>query len=180
MKASVHWKVEIHHHKIIFKIPGANFEALRIGENRDRDVYIRGTAARDEITVNGHTSDVFLWIEARAGDDVITNNTGCWLHCTAGSGRDTIQGGSGDELLLGEEGNDIIRGGGGNDILFGGPGADNLDGQGGDDILIGGKGYYPPGHNSVDPHAIPDLDHDTLTGGGGQDWFFDRYYDYNP
>lgn len=54
--------------------------------------------------------------------------------------------------LQGGEGNDILLGSNGNDSLFGGGGDDVLDGKGGHDILGG------------------DADDDLLTGGGGNDF----------
>ena len=56
----------------------------------------------------------------------------------AGGGVDYISGGSGADVLVGEEGNDRIDGGSGEDILIGGMGFDILRGGSGDDILIGG------------------------------------------
>jgi hypothetical protein len=46
----------------------------------------------------------------------------------AGSGGDSVYGGSLDDLLLGEEGLDILNGGPGNDVLDGGPGPDQISG----------------------------------------------------
>ncbi len=44
-----------------------------------------------------------------------------------------LQGGDGDDILVGAEWNDTLNGGAGNDTLNGGPGADILDGGEGDD-----------------------------------------------
>jgi len=67
--------------------------------------------------------------------------------------NDTLNGGDGDDILIGLGGNDTLNGGNGNDILAGGAGNDTLIGNGGDDILIGGLGG------------------DTITGGTGKDTF---------
>ena len=53
-------------------------------------------------------------------------------------GTVTLQGGNGDDVLLGGTKNDSLIGGGGRDLLVGGTGIDNLSGGAGDDILIGG------------------------------------------
>ena len=70
---------------------------------------------------------------------------------TGGSGNDlligneldnVIQGGNGDDILLGMSGNDSLSGNNGRDMLFGGQGADILHGNSGEDILIGGSTTY--------------------------------------
>ncbi|WED44575.1 DUF5801 repeats-in-toxin domain-containing protein [Legionella cardiaca] len=49
------------------------------------------------------------------------------------SAADTINGGGGDDILIGLGGNDTLNGGDGNDILAGGAGNDKLDGGAGND-----------------------------------------------
>ena len=48
-------------------------------------------------------------------------------------GADTVEGGSGDDELLGDYGRDTIRGGDGDDTLIGGAGADRMEGGAGND-----------------------------------------------
>jgi VCBS repeat-containing protein len=62
-----------------------------------------------------------------------------------------LQGGPGDDFLLGDNGNDLLTGGDGNDELYGGEGSDRLFGENGDDVLTGG------------------VDNDYLCGGVGND-----------
>ena len=57
-----------------------------------------------------------------------------------GGGDDTLVGSRGDDSLDGGAGNDVIRGGAGHDTLFGNLGNDRLFGQGGIDELGGGLG----------------------------------------
>jgi len=57
-----------------------------------------------------------------------------------GNGNDTLIGGDDKDTLNGGAGNDTLIGGGGNDTLNGGDGDDTLFGGGGDDTVIGGKG----------------------------------------
>ncbi|MBI4755089.1 MAG: hypothetical protein HY778_06630 [Betaproteobacteria bacterium] len=64
---------------------------------------------------------------------------------------DDLNGGTGDERLLGFGGNDALEGRSGNDALEGGAGDDTLDGGAGNDALIGGEG------------------NDLLNGGSGAD-----------
>jgi Ca2+-binding RTX toxin-like protein len=79
-----------------------------------------GIAATDRITVN-----------ALSGDDVVDASG---LAATAA--LLTIDGGNGDDVLIGGDGPDTILGGEGDDVLIGGPGLDVLDGQADDNVVI--------------------------------------------
>ena len=59
-----------------------------------------------------------------------------------GAGNDKIMGGDGPNILLGGPGNDMLFAGAGRDILIGGDGRDEMHGFSGDDILIGGSTAY--------------------------------------
>jgi Ca2+-binding RTX toxin-like protein len=97
-------------------------------------------------------------------------------------GVENINGGGGNDTLIGDAFNNIIRGGGGNDILIGGGGNDILIGGGGNDILIGGQGAASLsaagsgrsiliGGNSTVP--------ETLTGSSQDDIFIGGYTNYD-
>ncbi|MDZ7963062.1 MAG: choice-of-anchor I family protein [Aulosira sp. DedQUE10] len=64
---------------------------------------------------------------------------------------DIIRGLAGNDLITGNQNNDFLYGGSGNDALEGGNGNDNLYGEDGNDALLGGNG------------------NDTLYGGSGND-----------
>ena len=57
-----------------------------------------------------------------------------------GAGDDFIKGGSGSDNISGGGGNDKSLGGSGNDTISGGAGNDNCAGQAGDDVLVGDEG----------------------------------------
>ena len=78
------------------------------------------SAVTDRLTVNG-----------LAGSDVI-DATGV----SAGSILLTLDGGDGDDVLLGGAGNDTLLGGAGDDVLLGGAGNDTLDGGPGSNIVL--------------------------------------------
>nr|WP_298681826.1 calcium-binding protein [uncultured Dongia sp.] len=78
-------------------------------------------AAADRLTIN-----------ALDGDDVI-DATGV----PAGKIGLTLDGGAGDDVLIGGDGDDTLMGGAGDDVLIGGNGQDTLIGGGGDDVFIG-------------------------------------------
>jgi Ca2+-binding RTX toxin-like protein len=78
------------------------------------------SAANDRLTVNG-----------LGGADVIDASG-----VAAGSILLTLDGGDGDDVLIGGAGDDTLRGGAGDDVLLGGPGNDVLDGGPGDNVVI--------------------------------------------
>ena len=53
---------------------------------------------------------------------------------------DTLNGGGGNDTIIGTDGNDFIAAGSGNDSISGGEGNDNIFGGSGDDTLEGGNG----------------------------------------
>ena len=78
------------------------------------------TAGSDRVTVN-----------ALAGDDVVDASG-----LAASSALLTVDGGDGDDVLIGGNGADTLLGGAGDDVIIGGPGADTLDGGTGDNVVI--------------------------------------------
>jgi len=95
-------------------------------------VTVAGLPARVDITNTDATRDT-LTINGRDGDDILD---------AAQLGADsmvlTLDGGAGDDLLVGGDGNDALFGRDGDDILVGGPGLDVLDGGPGDNVVIQG------------------------------------------
>jgi Ca2+-binding RTX toxin-like protein len=78
------------------------------------------TAGSDRLTVN-----------ALDGSDVIDASS-----VPATSALLTLNGGEGDDVVIGGAGDDVLTGGGGDDVLLGGPGNDTIDGAPGDDVVI--------------------------------------------
>jgi Ca2+-binding RTX toxin-like protein len=120
------------------------------GDGQPDTIIVNGTSAADVISVLGDAggTDVSglaagvhiagaeadkdrLIINALAGDDVVDASalqaTGIQL---------TVDGGEGDDVLIGGAGNDTLLGGAGDDVLIGGPGFDTLNGGLGSNILI--------------------------------------------
>jgi Ca2+-binding RTX toxin-like protein len=94
------------------------------------NVQVGGLAARISVSGAIAGSDR-LTVKALAGDDVV-DATGL----PANSALLTLDGGSGDDVLLGGDGNDQLLGGAGDDVLIGGPGNDTLDGGDGGDVVL--------------------------------------------
>ena len=90
----------------------------------------------------------------------------------------SVQGGSGNDTIIGTENDDTIKGGSGNDTIDGRGGNDNLDGEAGDDTVLGGSGndviQGGAGNDYVDGQAGDDVvdggtGSDTVLGGSGND-----------
>jgi hypothetical protein len=100
----------------------------------------------------------------QAGEDAMTatdtQNRGAFM--LGGYNKDTLTGGTADDLLVGNADNDTLNGGGGNDILLGGADNDILNGDDGADMLLGGIG-----NDTLDGGA----DNDILHGGEGDDTY---------
>lgn len=108
-------------------------------------------------------SDGKGWVRGGTANQTITGASGVVNVLDGGDGNDTVigqnqndflYGGKGNDSLLGGAGNDAISGGDGNDTLRGGNGNDWLYGDAGDDLLVGGRGA------------------DTINGGAGNDRIF--------
>ncbi len=74
-------------------------------------------------------------INGGSGDDIVLSNAGKDT-ISGGDGRDTLWGGSGNDRLMGDAGDDILDGATGNDYLDGGAGADTMRGGVGNDTYV--------------------------------------------
>jgi Ca2+-binding RTX toxin-like protein len=96
--------------------------------------------ATDAIKVNlGSDSELAF----QPGRKIITGGTGQFAHLegiVGGSGNDVLRGNNAANYIYGGPGNDTLLGMGGNDKLFGQSGNDTLSGGAGNDALIGGTG----------------------------------------
>lgn len=96
------------------------------------EVSVLGLAARVDVT--GADPSDRLTVNGLAGGDAIVAEG-----VTAGSMLLTLDGGDGDDLLLGSRGDDVLLGGAGDDFLEGLGGNDTLDGgTGNNEVLPGG------------------------------------------
>jgi Ca2+-binding RTX toxin-like protein len=73
----------------------------------------------------------------------------------------TIDGGKGDDFIMGSSGDDVIKGGKGNDFIMGGDGNDTIHGGRGNDFVHGGDG---------NDKVYGDQGRDDVYGGQGKDW----------
>ncbi|PLC51119.1 heme peroxidase [Pollutimonas subterranea] len=104
----------------------------------------------------------------RFGDTEVNVVTGTEGNDTGALGR--LDGGNGEDVIIGLGGNDLLRGLGGDDMLFGGAGNDDLRGGGGNDLLNGGAGNdILDGGNGNDILVWETAGRDKMNGGAGVD-----------
>ncbi|MBU8539802.1 calcium-binding protein [Falsiroseomonas tokyonensis] len=97
------------------------------------------SGAGAEHVINTGTIDGNVYLSA--GNDVFDATLGqTFGQVDGGNGDDTILGGATADMLFGRAGLDSITGGGGDDTLGGDAGEDTLLGGDGDDLVIGGDG----------------------------------------
>jgi Ca2+-binding RTX toxin-like protein len=140
-------------------------------QSRKVEVY-RNLAANTKIVFDGTDQKDVVIVGPEVPFEVELNGNGGDDHMThEGTGPCTINGGLGDDTLIGsnyvdEKGlvGDKIHGDGGNDTINGRRGNDWLWGDGGSDTLRGGQG---------NDHLFGGDDDDTLLDGGpGDDWLW--------
>ena len=119
-------------------------------------VNISGPVDYLEIT---HTMDQSLSPGNHAG----INITDVYFDAPVGG----VDGGAGNDLLMGDEGDDLIDGGAGDDTLFGGNDDDTLIGGDGDDQLTGGEGKDKISGGAGKDTIFGGTDGDTVDGGAG-------------
>jgi Ca2+-binding RTX toxin-like protein len=93
-------------------------------------VSVVGLAARIDIR-GAEAADDRLAVNLLAGDDLFDGSG-----LAANSIQLTVDGGDGDDVLIGGAGSDTLLGGAGDDVLIGGGGLDVLDGGTGDNVVI--------------------------------------------
>jgi Ca2+-binding RTX toxin-like protein len=129
----------------------ADLAASGGGDDAQPDnVIANATNGDDVVTVAGAgTNAQILGLSARvsasgavAGSDRLTVNALAGGDVVDATGLDataallTVDGGEGDDVLLGGGGNDTLLGGAGDDVLIGGAGNDTIDGGTGDNVVL--------------------------------------------
>ena len=119
---------------------------------------------------NGNLSGAsYVIYGTRALIDVLRPGTEIANRINGGHGDDTVLGFSGNDTLIGWEGDDRISGGSGRDNIRAGSGDDTLKGGSGNDRLDGGNGYDHINGGSGNDTILASTGHDTLSGGSGVD-----------
>jgi len=114
-------------------IYSATSETITVSDAGGSQTTVTSTAG-ESLTFNNPT--LTLAIDAGGGNDsVIVNSLSASFTATL-----VLDGGEGNDLLIGGDGADVLRGGAGNDTLIGGRGNDVMLGQDGSDLLIWNNG----------------------------------------
>jgi Ca2+-binding RTX toxin-like protein len=111
-------------------VNGTNGDDTVIASGDASGVAVIGLAARVNIT-GAEVANDRLTVNTLGGNDVLDASS-----LSADAIPLTVNGGDGDDVLIGGAGNDTLNGDAGDDVLIGGPGLDILDGGTGDNILI--------------------------------------------
>jgi Ca2+-binding RTX toxin-like protein len=146
----------------------------RVSVTKNGTLMINGTSGIDTVGVDLSSTHVVVRLDEaqRYASDLYYKKTSVRrLNLSLGDGADfvvvlaalvaTINGGDGNDSLVGGDADDVILGGAGNDTLIGLGGADTLDGGKGKDRLSG--------YGGNDLFQAIDLSADRLYGGSGKD-----------
>ena len=110
-------------------------------------------------------------VDGGNGNDTIIGTPGD-DELSGGSGDDNITGGVGHDTINGGDGADLLKGSAGNDVIVGGPGNDSIDGGDGEDTLLGGDGDDSIIGGASDDSIYGGNGNDDLRGGAGRDEIF--------
>ncbi len=147
-----------------------NGESYRLTAKQAENLTIRAGKGNDQIWVAPEVTQNHH-LDGGEGDDIIVG----------GGGRSFILGGAGDDRIYGRSGRNQIDAGDGDDLVVGGDSRDYIRGGAGDDELIGGAGddviFGEAGNDEIeggdeDDRLYGGEGNDTIRGGDGIDYLF--------
>ncbi len=127
------------------------------------------TQANVFLNPEADTGDGNVFVEKFEDENNIINGGDGNDTLVGSMGDDTLEGGAGDDQIVGLNGDDILNGGAGDDELSGGFGDDMLNGGAGNDTLNGGDGDDILRAGAGDDIANGGNGNDNLNGGSGDD-----------
>ncbi len=130
--------------------------------------FLTGGAGDNVLDVSAFNSDRPVTLQGGAGNDVLIGSAGA-DNLTGGDGDDTLNGNDGDDILRGSAGNDVLDGGNGNDGLSGGADGDDITAGSGNDTAYGGSGIDIIRGGTGDDTLFGGLGADIVNGEDGTD-----------
>ena len=119
---------------------------------------------------NWFTGGDIDYVVGSYGNDFLSHSTADKrIVMNGGRGNDTLIGSANSDLIDGSVGDDTLYGGAGNDFLYGGAGVDYLYGEDGNDYLYGGSEHDELHGGTGNDHLYGEGGADTLIGGEGRD-----------
>jgi Ca2+-binding RTX toxin-like protein len=154
--------------RLALRLQSGNPAILQVDVGDDGSADFRFARAEiAKISVNSGNGDDVVRIDESNGlftDTIPTTIDG-------GNGDDNLVGGGGAVTLEGGNGNDILAGGSGAETLLGGNGSDSIDGNGGNDVALMGNGndtfVWDPGDGSDIVEGQNGTDTMLFNGAGG-------------
>jgi len=144
-----------------------NGTTLSWSAGRAKIIGIFGLAGNDKITIGANITASS--IEGGDGNDLIVGND--FPNGILGEGgNDTIYGNGGNDYIEGNDGDDRIYGGDGNDRVYAGAGNDVVDAGAGNDRVYGGDGNDLLAGAAGRDILYGEAGADTLNGGRGGDY----------
>jgi Ca2+-binding RTX toxin-like protein len=131
-------------------VVGTTGDDVAIGSGQGGDFQLAGLATAVNVR-NADPGTDRVTVNAGDGDDVVDA-----FNVAAGAALLVLDGGLGNDVLIGGAGDDTIDGGDGDDVLVGSDGFDTLNGGAGDDTLIDGEVVTDgavAGEEFLDEHA---------------------------
>jgi Ca2+-binding RTX toxin-like protein len=122
---------------------GAGNDTIRVSQQDAATIRVEQNGVV-QFFADGSVSTVL--INGNAGNDLLHMLSTAALPLTeagtinGGTGNDNMLGANGNDVMNGSDGDDIMRGGVGNDSMNGGTGINSLDGQDGNDQMTAGTG----------------------------------------
>jgi len=173
-----------------------NDQATSVGVVNVQSIFVDGGAGNDNIIIP-RVINTTRSIPLHTGDQSVFHHVSVAANVNGGAGDDTIVGGRRADTLTGGAGNDLIMGGDGDDLMLGDTGNDTLIGEGGANVFSGGAGLDTADYaartdnlviamtNSLSTRALNSSkgDHDrilrdveNLIGGSGNDSLTGNYF----
>ena len=109
-------------------------------------------------------------LQGGLGDDTLMGGAG-FDNFQGNQGDDSESGGAGADIVVGGQGNDVQHGDDGDDVVWGNLGNDTLDGGNGADQVRGGQGDDSISGGAGNDFVSGDRGNDTESGGTGADLF---------